>query len=162
MTCLCLCSLLVFSASLAITTPVFAQGGAPAGAPGGARPPQPPPSNLKVLPKDISRADLIARMRQYEGDLGVECEFCHAQNATTHRNDFPSDANPMKDKARVMIAMTEEINGKYLNQLADRKPTDSPVTCGTCHRGESHPSTFVPKPRPAAGPPAGAAPAPPR
>jgi hypothetical protein len=160
MTCLRLCSLLVFSAALATAVPALAQGGPPAG---GARP-MPAPANLKVLPKDISHDDLIKRMRQYEGDLGVECGFCHAQDATTHRTDFASDANPMKDKARVMIAMTEAINTKFLTQLADHKATDDPATCGTCHRGASEPTAFVPAPRqrPGGTPPAGAAPAAPR
>ncbi len=165
MTGLRLCSLLVFTAALA-TVPALAQGGAPGGAPGGARPPQPGPTNIKALPKDISRDNLIKLMRQYAGDLGVECEFCHAQNPTTKRNDFASDANPMKDKARVMIAMTDAINSKYLAQLADHKSTDAPATCGTCHRGASEPTAFVPPPpppRPAGPPPAGAAaPTPPR
>ena len=82
-------------------------------------------------------------MHQYEGDLGVECEYCHARNQETRRNDFPSDANPVKGKARLMIAMTDELNTKYLAQLTDRKSTD-PVTCGTCHRGMAHPEAFVP------------------
>jgi Photosynthetic reaction centre cytochrome C subunit len=153
MTCLRLCSLLVFTAALTTTLPVIAQDAPPAPAAGQARAPQPAPSNLKVLPKDISRDDLIKLMRQFEGDLGVECGFCHAQNPTTHRTDFASDANPVKDSARVMIAMTEAINTKYLAELKDHK-ADAPATCGTCHRGESHPSAFVPVPRQRpAGPP---------
>jgi hypothetical protein len=93
-------------------------------------------------------------MHQYESDLGVECEFCHARNPETKRNDFPSDANPVKEKARMMIRMTDDINAKYLAQLPDRKSTD-PITCGTCHRGMSRPEAFVPKPHdPANHPPA--------
>jgi len=168
MTCLRLCSLLVFTAALATAVPVLAQSAPPAagpgaqpGGPGQPRAPRPAPTNLKVLPKTTSGEDVIKLMRQYVGDLGVDCEFCHAQNPATHRNDFSSDANPMKDKARVMIAMTEAINTKYLAELADHK-SDASATCGTCHRGESHPSTFVPKPqqRPA-GPAPGAGATPP-
>jgi hypothetical protein len=85
-------------------------------------------------------------MREYEGELGVECEFCHARNPETRRNDFASDANPVKDKARIMIRMTDDLNTKYLAQLTDHKSTDV-ITCGTCHRGMSHPEAFVPKPR---------------
>jgi hypothetical protein len=110
------------------------------------RGPRPNPTNIKVLPKDITGDQVIKLMRQYEGDLGVECEFCHARNPETKRNDFPSDANPVKDKARVMIKMTDDLNAKYLTQLSDHKSTDV-VTCGTCHRGMSHPEVFVPKPR---------------
>jgi hypothetical protein len=162
MTCLRLCSLLVFSAALATTVPVLAQGAPPAASAGGARPAPPPLTNIKALPKDISRDDLLKLMREYVGDLGVDCNFCHAQDPTTHRYDMASDANPMKDKARVMIAMTDAINTKYLAQLADHKDTDAPATCGTCHRGASVPTAFVPaprQPRPAGTPPAaGAAP----
>ena len=98
-------------------------------------------------------------MHQYESDLGVECEFCHARNPETKRNDFPSDANPVKGKARLMIAMTDELNTKYLAQLTDRKSTD-PVTCGTCHRGMALPEAFVPKPHEHADRPPAAATAP--
>jgi Photosynthetic reaction centre cytochrome C subunit len=85
-------------------------------------------------------------MHQYEGDLGVECEYCHARNPETKRNDFASDANPVKEKARTMIRMTDEINTKYLAQLDDDHKEHPPVTCGTCHRGMAHPAVFVPKP----------------
>jgi hypothetical protein len=109
------------------------------------RGPRPNPTNIKALPKNITGDDTIKIMHQYEGDLGVECEFCHARNPETKRNDFPSDANPVKDKARLMIKMTDDLNANYLAQLTDPKPT-SPITCGTCHRGMSHPEVFVPKP----------------
>jgi hypothetical protein len=139
----------------------------PAAAPAAqtARPrgPRPNPTNIKVLPKDITGDQVIQQMRQYAGDLGVECEFCHYRNPETKRNDFASDANPVKEKARVMIKMTADINTKYLAQLSSRMSTD-PVTCGTCHRGSAMPETFVPKPRePGNRPPAAPAtpPAPP-
>lgn len=117
------------------------------------RGPRPNPTNIKALPKDITGDQVIKLMHQYEGDLGVECEFCHARNPETRRNDFPSDANPVKDKARVMIRMTADLNTKYLTQISDRKSTD-PVTCGTCHRGSATPEVFVPKPREGYHPPA--------
>jgi hypothetical protein len=86
-------------------------------------------------------------MHQYEADLGVNCEFCHtAPDPVTHRADRASDANPVKEKARLMIQMTADLNTKYLAQLPDRHEAD-PVTCGTCHRGEKHPSVFAPAPR---------------
>jgi hypothetical protein len=103
------------------------------------------PKNLKVLPEDT---DLRKVMHQYEGDLGVECEFCHtAPDPVTHHGDRASDANPMKDKARYMITMTQDLNTKYLAALPTRKYED-PITCGTCHRGQSHPAVFVAPPRP--------------
>ncbi len=58
-------------------------------------------------------------MRSFEGNLGVECSYCHARNAATGRPDFASDANPMKDRARVMMKMTHAIDAEYLTQLTD-------------------------------------------
>src|SRR5271169_155971 len=110
------------------------------------RGPRPNPTNIKALPKSITGDEINKLMPQYEGDLGVECEFCHARNPETKRNDFPSDANPVKDTARMMIRMTDDLNTKYLTQLEDRRTAD-PITCGTCHRGMAHPEVFVPKQR---------------
>jgi hypothetical protein len=129
----------------------------PAGGQRGPRGPRPAPVNLKVLPKDTTGDQVIAIMHQYEGELGVECEYCHARNPETRRNDFPSDANPIKDKARLMMRMTENINAQYVATLTDPRPA-APVTCGTCHRGMAKPTVFVPKeeergPRPGAGTP---------
>jgi len=108
--------------------------------PGG---PHPTPTNLKVLPKGTTGDQVDALMRQYNGDLGVECSFCHAQNPTTHEDDYPSDGNPEKEQARYMMYMTADLNEKYLNDMPDRRYAD-PITCGTCHRGKDHPSVFVP------------------
>jgi hypothetical protein len=122
------------------------------------RGPRPNPTNIKALPKNITGDEVIKVMHQYEGDLGVDCGFCHARNPETKRNDFPSDANPVKDMARMMIRMTDDLNTKYLAQLEDRRTAD-PITCGTCHHGMSHPEPFVPEAREQRNPPpAGAAP----
>ena len=103
--------------------------------------------NLKVLPDNISRDDLRKLMRQFTGDLGVQCEFCHAAaDPVTRREDRASDANPTKETARYMIQMTDDLNSRYLAELPNRRYAD-PITCGTCHRGEKHPSVFVAPPR---------------
>ena len=139
------CSLLVVCSAFLLSGIAVAQA-----------PQAPGPTNIKALPKDITRADLIKLMRQYTGDLGVECAFCHAQDPATKRNDFASDANPKKDVARIMIRMTDDLNNKYLTQIASRTDAN-PITCGTCHQGQAHPAVFVPKPQaprpPAAAPP---------
>jgi len=104
----------------------------------------PKPKNLQVLPKDISAHDLIATMRGFTKALGVECSFCHAENAQTHHLDFASDAKPEKTTARTMIRMTREINSKYLSTVNDPDASAEmkTVTCGTCHRGNSMPMPF--------------------
>ena len=112
----------------------------------------PKPTNLQVLPKDISSEDLMATMHHFTGDLGVHCTFCHAVNDQTHRPDFASDAKPEKAAARVMIRMTAEIDGKYLAELPDHGQMQK-VGCGTCHRGQSTPAAFTPAPE-QHGPPA--------
>ncbi|SNS84654.1 Photosynthetic reaction center cytochrome C subunit [Granulicella rosea] len=109
------------------------------------RGPRPKPTNIQALPKDISGDETIKYMHAYEDELGVECSYCHAKNPETKRNDFASDANPMKEKARTMIRMTAEINAKYLAALGST-PAPAPVGCGTCHRGMAKPPAFVPKP----------------
>ena len=96
--------------------------------------------NLKVLPKDISPADLAAVMRQYDAALGVSCEYCHTRDSDT-RWDYASDDNPAKHTARLMIAMVNEINTKYLSQIGDSRYAVL-VTCGNCHQGQSDPPTF--------------------
>jgi LSD1 subclass zinc finger protein len=158
-----LCAGLLFPlAAAAQTAPAAEQ--PPTPPPGGPRVPY-VPKNLKVLPDNT---DLRKVMRGYEGALGVECAFCHTVNPATKRPDPPSDANPVKEVARSMIRMTDDLNEKYLSQLpkAPNLDADAKIECGTCHRGHSKPEAFIPPPRPegnrppgAAAPPAGAPPA---
>jgi hypothetical protein len=113
-----------------------------------ARRPMPKPTNLQVLPKDISSQDLMKLMGGYSRALGVHCNFCHEVNEQTHQPNFAADTKPDKTIARTMIAMTQEINSKFMTQIndPDAKPEDKTVTCGTCHRGNQMPTQFVPKP----------------
>lgn len=143
------CCMPVFCAGLMPT--LFAAAQAAPAAPPAATPPPPgarapyKPQNLKVLPDNT---DLRKVMGGFAGALGVECEFCHtAADPVTHRPDRASDANPMKDVARYMIRMTDDLNDKYLAQLPKAPNADAKVACGTCHRGHSKPETFVPPPR---------------
>src|ERR1700743_3498127 len=117
-------------------------GSAPAGAQGPRRQ-MPAPTHLKVLPKDTNGPQVIAIMRNFEGDLGVECTYCHAKDPATGHPNFASDANPMKDRARIMMKSTSANNPDSLTQFPDPKPKN-PVPCATCHRGMSEPSVFVP------------------
>lgn len=105
----------------------------------------PKPTNLKVLPKDISGDDIDKLMHGYQKQLGVPCGYCHEQNVETKQIDYASDENPVKQTARFMISMTGDINNKYLAQLGDRRYA-SPITCGNCHRGLAEPPDFEPKP----------------
>jgi hypothetical protein len=105
----------------------------------------PKPTNLKVLPKNMSGDDIDKLMHRYKQDLGVPCGYCHEENAQTKQIDFASDENPIKETARFMIKMNDDINTKYLAQLGDRRYVD-PLTCGNCHQGQVDPPVFEPKP----------------
>lgn len=97
--------------------------------------------NLKVLPKDITKAELDTTMRRFRAALGVRCNFCHVQSATNPQQmDFASDAKKEKTTARGMIKMVMAINKKYFHEKGDLKNiAASRVTCKTCHNGKQEP-----------------------
>jgi tetratricopeptide (TPR) repeat protein len=98
-------------------------------------------TNLQVLPKDISKNNLVDVMKSFTGALGVRCIHCHqgeeGQPFTTY--DFASDLKTAKQKARIMMNMTADINEKYLSALTEFKDKVLEVKCITCHRGAAQP-----------------------
>ena len=102
--------------------------------------------NLKVLPKRISKEKLHSIMRNFTRALGVDCEFCHAENTSEpgHKLDFTLDKKPAKRKARVMMKMVQEINGDYISKIADMSENQNTthVMCVTCHHGQPNPRTL--------------------
>lgn len=99
----------------------------------------PRPSNLKVLPKNISADELDQVMEGFSLALGVECNFCHAPKANGEKGlDFASDENHHKDIARSMLRMTNKINKKYFKRL-DKEGKLKQIGCATCHNGAKHP-----------------------
>lgn len=129
---------------LGMTTFAHSDDSAPAGAEavGEVSFPRSKPINLKVLPKDISPAELGKQMKRFEVDLGVTCNHCHVQDPTSRKFDYASDENPDKETARQMITMVQDINNKYLARLGGDRRYAVPVTCGSCHQGESSPPPF--------------------
>ena len=101
--------------------------------------------NLQVLPKDTSSASLGKLMKRITQDLGVQCSHCHVENPQTQKLDYVSDENPAKQTARIMIAMLDDINNKYLAQLDGDRRYAIPITCGSCHQGQSSPPAFEPR-----------------
>jgi len=103
--------------------------------------------NLQVLPKDTPRRELGQIMLDNLSGLGLPrlagegCLYCHVGDLETPRADwnYASDAKPMKQKARVMMAMVREINDKHLAQLEGRLDSDFEVTCASCHSGRTDP-----------------------
>jgi len=107
--------------------------------------PRSKPVNLQVLPKDISAASIGKLMKRFEQDLGVKCSHCHVENPQTQKIDYASDENPRKQSARLMISMVNDINDKYLAQLGGDARYAVPVTCGSCHQGQTSPPPFEAK-----------------
>ena len=61
-------------------------------------------TNLKVLPKDISKQELQSTMRGFAFALGVRCEHCHVEKkAPEHGLDFAADDKDAKKTARLML-----------------------------------------------------------
>jgi hypothetical protein len=134
----------------------------------------PPPTNLKVLPKDLTGRQVRDIMETWQGSLGVHCDFCHAADPSgpgpngRPRLKYEDDSKPNKQIARIMYSMTQQMNADYITKAInlDKDGMGKPVTCGTCHRGHEMPEEFViPREQrggPGAGPggpqPAGAAP----
>ena len=111
----------------------------------------PRPTNLQVLPKDLTGRQVRDIMEKWQGSLGVHCEFCHTADPKNvgpngrPRMDFANDSKPDKQIARIMYTMTQQINKDTISKAMDLDPDGmgSPVTCGTCHRGNKMPEEFV-------------------
>jgi hypothetical protein len=122
-------------------TPTPPPPGPPPGAPG-MRPPEEPPKNLQVLPKDLTRRQVIDIMRGFTAALDVQCTFCHVAKDPNDLStaDFASDDKEEKRNARVMIGMVKAINENYISKVA--MPGGAEVRCVTCHHGQAHPRTL--------------------
>jgi hypothetical protein len=133
----------------AIATTAVAQ--APAGAAPGHEHehPMPAPTNLQVLPKNLTGEQVHQIMHTWEASLGAECSTCHAADPKNigpngkPRLNFADDSKPKKATARLMVKMVDDINKNYISKLEESK---GPVTCATCHRGHLEPPPFTPPP----------------
>ena len=98
-------------------------------------------TNLKVLPKDISKQELQASMRSFAFALGVRCEHCHVEKKAPEKGlDYAADDKDAKKTARVMLQMVEAINRDYVSKIekSDKTPAIR-VQCVTCHHGLTQP-----------------------
>ena len=84
--------------------------------------------NIQVL-KGIPADQLIPTMQFISASLGVECDFCHVQNA------FDKDDKKPKQTARKMMEMMFAIN-------KDTFDGHRVVTCNSCHHGSEHPQAI--------------------
>jgi hypothetical protein len=96
--------------------------------------------NLKVLPKDISNADLDSVMDGYSKALNVGCDFCHAENKAKNDIDYASDDKPEKEITRMMMRLTAAVNKDYFDYTIVYKAGEKmAVSCYTCHDGFPRP-----------------------
>ncbi|MEJ2507520.1 MAG: c-type cytochrome [Ignavibacteriaceae bacterium] len=100
--------------------------------------------NLKVLPSDISKDELVSVMRSFASGLGVRCNFCHVEGEGQGLGsmNFVSDEKDNKKKARIMMEMVHELNTKYLPELSEFSKDIIKVKCVTCHRGATEPQSL--------------------
>lgn len=102
--------------------------------------------NLKVLPADTPKEQLQQVMHSFTDGLGVRCTHCHVAKEGVEEIhslsdiDFPSDASPNKDTARLMMKMVGAINDDWLSKVKeDEGETKVTMSCNTCHRGLPRP-----------------------
>ncbi len=81
--------------------------------------------NVQVL-KDVPSDQLIPAMQFITSSLGVQCSFCHVENA------FDKDDKKTKQTARKMMRMMLDIDAANFEGK-------QAVTCNTCHRGNPKP-----------------------
>jgi len=81
--------------------------------------------NIQTL-KGVPADQIFPTMQFIAASLGVECDFCHVQNA------FEKDDKKPKQIARKMMEMMFAIN-------KDNFEGHREVTCYSCHRGSAHP-----------------------
>ena len=105
----------------------------------------PAPTNLKVLPKDMTGVQVRDVMHEWVDELGGECSTCHVRNPNDigpngkPRFNYADDSKEEKKTARVMYTMIASINADYVGKVPN---SGMPVTCGTCHRGHLSPPPF--------------------
>jgi tetratricopeptide (TPR) repeat protein len=96
------------------------------------------PKNLKVLPKDWSREQVVAVMQNFTAALGVGCNFCHVINQG-QPPDFASDDKKEKDMARAMMKIATDLNANLPKALGMEPKDTTRIGCITCHRGVPEP-----------------------
>jgi len=142
-------NLIAASAVLTIAIAAPAQAPNPPQRPAGGPPPMhdfPAPTNLKVLPKNLTGEQVHEIMQKWRTELGTHCNTCHTEDKKNRAPDgrpqlnFADDTKAEKSTARLMYKMVDDINGNYVSMVEN---SGVPVTCGTCHRGHITPEPFV-------------------
>src|SRR5689334_1917479 len=128
---------------LLVTVAVSAQG--PQGGGRGGGPQVPTPKNLQFFPKEMTAAQILPIMQNFNAALGVNCTYCHNSEPPANRpgNDFASDEKQTKKTARVMLVMARDVNMKLQSELGKPAAELTNVQCVTCHRGVAIPKQLT-------------------
>lgn len=99
-------------------------------------------TNLKILPRDIGKRELITTMQSFTKALGARCTDCHEMKTPGDFSsiDWASEKLPAKEVARGMLKMVQEINTNLLPAATGEH--DFKISCNTCHRGVGVPRTL--------------------
>ena len=62
-------------------------------------------TNLKVLPQDITKAELLPIMKGFCKSSGHRCSYCHVATDDLSSADFASDEKPAKSEARELLRL---------------------------------------------------------
>ena len=85
--------------------------------------------NLRVLPRNTNTEEMKRTMNGFSEQLGVKCEFCHAESAA-------ADDKPHKGDARRMMRLVAALKAKKAEYFGPRAQ-ESNIACGLCHRGKA-------------------------
>jgi hypothetical protein len=110
---------------------------ATAASPGEDKPVEQTHKNIQVL-KGLPDSQLIPMMQLFSASLGVRCDACHVRTPDG-KWEYDKDDKKMKQTARKMITMTQEINKANFEGKTE-------VSCYACHHGGEHPAAFPPLP----------------
>ncbi len=69
-------------------------------------------TNLQVLPKDISKSNLMRIMKSFSITFEKRCSFCHVATDDLSEADFASDEKETKKKARDLLQFIRETQNK--------------------------------------------------
>ncbi len=107
-----------------------------------------PPDSLKnvqAMPEGTTVKQVVDAMKGFTRALGVRCTYCHVgtEDQPLEAMDFAADTKAAKKNARIMMRMTQAINGDELPRMVERVEPNVTVTCATCHRGVARPRSLT-------------------
>ena len=65
-------------------------------------------TNLQVLPRDITKPDLVRIMKGFSLTFDKNCSFCHVATDDLSEADFAADEKETKKKARELLRWIRE------------------------------------------------------